>query len=102
MATYTELFDINNEDIALLNRIEVSVWKAVETVFTEVDTTPNHANRLIWAKKSLESPRSQAIAMLPYVLAVNSGATATNIKNASDAAIQTNLESVIDLFADGT
>lgn len=100
MATYAELFDLRN-DSALKNRVSAAVIIAAETVMNELDTVPNHANRLIWAKGVFANPGTESDRMFMAVLAANSDASVAQIQGASDAAIQTNVDDHIDLFADG-
>jgi len=101
MATYTELFSLHNNS-ALRNRVQTAVLIAAEAVMNEVGTTPNHANRLVWAKGVFASPGREAEQMFMAVLAANSEFTVVQITGASDAAIQANVDAHIDLFADGS
>lgn len=98
MATYTELYDLNSES-ALKNRVLVACLIAAETVMNEADTVPNHANRLIWAKNVFENPNYESQRMYWALLAANNALSTTQIKNATDAAILTEVEAHIDLFA---
>jgi hypothetical protein len=100
MATYAELYGLKN-DSALRNRVLTACVIAAEAVMNEVDTTSNHANRLIWAASVFASPVSEADRMFMAVLAANEDATVTQIQGASDAAIQTNVDNHVDLFATG-
>ena len=101
MATYQELFDLRPNQV-LLDKITVAIIVAAETVYAEAGGTANHANRIIWAREASINPRSMAKVFMSAVLAANKTATVANIIDASDAAIQTNVEDVIDNFADGT
>lgn len=101
MATYTELFGLRNNS-ELKNKVTAAVVIAAETVMNEDGGTPNHANRLIWAKGVFTSPSSEADRMFWAVLAANNAATVAAITGASDAAIQTNVDDHVDLFADGS
>ena len=100
MATYQELFDLRRNQV-LLDKITVAVTVAAETIYAEPGGTSNHANRIIWAREASINPRGMAGVFMSAVLAANKAATVTNIIGASDAAIQTNVEDVIDNFADG-
>jgi primosomal replication protein N len=106
MATYSDLFDIfsgtNPDANALLNKIAIAVIVAAETVRNESPATVNHANRLAWAKKANQEPQARAREMFSAILGQNQAATVSQIVNASDATIQTAVENVIDIFADGT
>lgn len=100
MATYTELYGLHN-DSALKNRVVVACIVAAEVVMDELDTTPNHANRLIWAASVLANPQTEATRMYWALLAANKDATIESIQGATDAAIQSQVEVHIDLFATG-
>lgn len=101
MATYEELFGLHNNS-ALKNRVVAAVVIAAETVMNEDGGTANHANRLIWAKAVFANPNTEAGRMFWSVLAANSAASVATITGATDAAIQTNVNDHIDLFADGS
>ena len=100
MATYRELFDAA-EDNVLLDRIKVAIIIAADIVLNEVDTTPNHTNRVIWARTAFIDPGDQAKPFLYAVLAANKGATIATILAATDNAIQNNVNAAIDIFAGG-
>lgn len=95
MATYTELRDLFSDD-ALMNRVEVATIIAAETARGEV---PGTAIRRAWAKLAFEQPREESRKMLMAVLAANNGLTVGQIAGASDAAIQTNVDAAVDIFA---
>ena len=100
MATHKELFSLWHES-ELRNLVTVAVVVAAEEVWIEDSGTPNHANRLLWAKATLESPASVAGAMFRLVLAVNKDATKEAILDASDASIQSAVNAAVDMFATG-
>ena len=100
MASYSELYDLhNNSD--LINKVTIACIVAAETIMGELDTVENHANRMIWASKVFENPRSEAQRMYWAVLAANNTADVSVITSATDAAIQTNVDDHVDLFATG-
>lgn len=100
MATYTELYELHN-DSALKNRVTVACVVAAEVVMNEDPDTGNHINRLLWAASVLASPQAEATRMYWALLAVNKDLTIENIKKATDAQIQSQVEAHIDLFATG-
>lgn len=100
MATYQELFDLRRNQ-ELLDKVTVALIVAAETVFAEGGGTVNHANRLIWAREASINPRGMASVFMSAVLAANKAATVPNISGAPDATIQTNVDGVINNFADG-
>ena len=100
MATYEELFGLNNNS-ALLNRVRVACIIAAETVMLELGTVDNHANRLLWAKGVFASPEAEAGRMFMAVLAANSTLAVEQITGATDEGIQSAVNDHVDLFADG-
>ena len=100
MATYSELYGLWHES-DLKNKVAVAVVVAAETIQDEVDTTPNHANRLIWAREALESTASKTDPMYRIILAENKDMTVAQILGASDTAIQNAVDGAVDLFATG-
>ena len=101
MATYQELYDLAN-DSGLRNRTATAVVVAADTIRAEAGATPNNANRLIWAKAALANPSAEAARILPSVLAQNKALTVVQIQPASDAALQTAVNAVINLLATGS
>lgn len=101
MATYEELYGLHN-DSALKNRVVVACIVAAEMVMGEVDTTLNHANRLLWAASVFVGPQAEAICMYWALLAANKDQSVEFIsQTATDAQIQAEVEAHIDLFATG-
>jgi len=101
MATYSELHGLFGKS-NLRYQIEVACLIAAETIRNELDTVPNHDNRLIWAKRAFTSPRAVASEMLMALLAANKDVTVANIIGASDEQIQTKVDAAVDIFADGS
>ena len=100
MATYQELFGILNNS-ELRNKITVAVGVAADTIWAEDAGTENHANRLLWAKAAYENPQRAAEQIMWSVIIANRGQSVANILAAPDAAIQTNVDAVVNLFATG-
>ena len=100
MATYDELYGLRSNS-SLRNKIEVALWIAASAISEEDVGTPNHAARLVWAKNTLAGSRSVAENILGFILAKNSGVDVGTIVNATDAAIQTNVNAVINMLALG-
>lgn len=100
MATYAELYDLrSNSD--LRNKVLVACAVAAELIRLEAGATPNHANRLLWAKQVFANPDPVAATMLQAVLAQNRTLTSAQIVGASDAAIQTAVNNAVDVLATG-
>ena len=100
MAAYSELRGLFNNS-ELKNKVEVACIVAAEAIMQEDTGTTNHSNRLVWAKKAFEDPNQTANGMLMALLAQNKDQTTGVITGASDAQIQTNVDTAVDLFADG-
>jgi len=98
MATYDELYDLA-EGNALIDRITSAIAIAADKVVNEDPITPNHANRLIWAKQAFQTPKSFAKPFWYAMLAANNSLTPAAILAASDSAIQNNVDAVVDTFA---
>lgn len=101
MALYQEIYDLQRDNV-LLPRIATAIGVAADTIVKELNTIPNHTNRVIWAKKAFSNPMAEARKFQMAVLSANAGLTVTAITGAGDAAIQNNVNAVIDTFADGS
>ena len=100
MASYLELHNTQSDN-ELGRRVQVACVIAAETIRGEVDTTPNNANRLIWAAGVFSSPATEAKRMLWALLAANKDNTLEQITGATDVQIQTAVDAAVDLFATG-
>ena len=100
MATYEELHSLQS-NAGLLTKVETASLIAAHAIITEDGATANHANRLLWAKKASSDPRGMAKVMLPLVLAANKDASEQVIAGASDSAVQSNVDTLVDVFATG-
>ena len=100
MATYLELRSLyGNSD--LIEKTEVAVIVAADTILNEDVGTTNHANRLVWAAEAYDNPKGMARKMVMAILAANKGLSVAAVTGATDAALQTNVDAVVDLFATG-
>lgn len=103
MATYAELLSIATGPTGdvLRNQVRVAVIVAAEVVRQETPATPNHNNRLIWARAAMANPDTAAAQMLWAVLAQNRSLTVAQITGATDATIQASASTAIDLLSGG-
>ena len=103
MASYSELLDIATTGVgsALRDKIKVAVLVSCDKIRLENSGTTNHANRLLWAKATVENPGAAADKMLWAVLAQNRSFTSIQITDATDAAVQTAVDNAVDLLAQG-
>lgn len=100
MATYAELLEAN-ADTDLVNKVRVAVVVAATDIMLESDQTPNHANRLLWAKTVFSDPAIAGTKMMWPVLAQNRVATLAQITGASDEEVQTAVDNAVNVFAQG-
>lgn len=98
MATYQELLSAS-ENETLNKKIRVACWVAADIVRAESNATPNHANRMLWAREVFRNPNTVAQQMITAVLAQNRAATQAAILAADDATVQTAVNNAIDLLA---
>ena len=91
MATYTELFDLRNDSV-LRNKIAVAVVVSAEGKLAGTPT----AEEAAWAVDVISNPDGTAKQVINLVLAANKDATPSAILAATDAAIQANVDAVID------
>jgi hypothetical protein len=89
------------ENSPIRNRIAVACIIAANTIRTEDEATPNHANRLVWAAKVFASPAAQVGPMLRVLVAANHALPIAQIADATDEAIQAQVDAAVDLFATG-
>ena len=95
MATYNELVAIVEDPSwgILLGKIKVAITvKAAEVI----NTPAPPASLLQWAKDALGHPGQAASDVAYYVIAENKSATVSQILNASDTAVQSNVNLAVD------
>lgn len=92
MATYLELKSLFGEG-PLVNKLEVAVCDKSRSILAE--DTPS-ADRLAWASSALANSQTEAANLLKYVLVANKGLTLAQIQAATDAAIQTNVDTAVN------
>jgi hypothetical protein len=100
MASYDELLQAN-ANTGLVNKVRVAVVVAATAIMTEAEATANHANRMLWAKTVFADPAEAGKRMMWPVLAQNKAQTLAAIIGASDAAVQTAVDSAVNVFANG-
>lgn len=99
MATLVELYNLRYQTQGLKNRLTAACAKSAQYVLIEDPATVNHAQRLVWAHKTLADAPAMAEALMWGLL---SNAT---VANAGEAATDNDIEyvvaSLIDTFAAG-
>ncbi len=91
MATYIEIRNLFN-DSELSNRADVAVMIAASNLLAE--TTPT-TEQQAWAAGVFSNPKGEGQKALMAVLSANASATVDAIKNASDSALQANVDAVV-------
>ena len=91
MATYLELFDLQTND-GLRQKVAVAVAVAAQA---QLAGTPTQ-QQAIWAKDAVARPLEMAERVVILILAANSSATVAQITAATDTAIQTNVDNIVD------
>lgn len=97
MATYAELYTLSS-DPTLIAKVTTAIAVAAETIRTEEVTVPNHTARVQWALRALFNPDGEARKIMWVLMAQNKTQSVATISAASDTAIQTAVDSAIDLF----
>jgi hypothetical protein len=90
MADYSQLRELA-QNSKLLNRTE-SALRVAANNFLDAGTPT--AEEIAWSVAVLASPRAEATKALGYILAENRALTVTQIKDAADSALQTNVDAV--------
>lgn len=90
MADYIDLYNVRSND-ELRNRIAVAVSISAQQ---QLASSPS-ANAAKWATRALRNPLAEAGTVINAVLAANNTATISQILNATDSAIQTNVDAVV-------
>lgn len=105
MATYIELRGLYGDE-SLSKKIEVAVAIAAQKIASGGDTgapfdqaAGKHDLRIKWAQAAIMNTARVSENVLKLVLAANNTLTVAQINGASDAAIQTAVESVVDALA---
>lgn len=97
MATYSDLYKLSaNPD--LIQKVSAAVAIAAENISSEDVSTPNHDQRVAWARIALGNIDGMARQMMWVLMAQNKNATTTQIENAADSAIQNAVNNAIVLY----
>lgn len=97
MATLAELQTVLNEP-ALRDKIRSAVVKTAVAIKNESDATPNHAERVAWAKAALQDPNGMAERVTRYVVAANAALELAAITGLSDTDIQAHTDASVAIF----
>jgi len=95
MATYAELFDLQN-DSALRNRIAVAATVKAQDF---LDSATPTAGQVAWSSATLDHPQASAKVLTRYVLATMKGKTPAEIAALTDNNIQAKVNKAADVLA---
>lgn len=101
MATLAERFDLQNNS-AFLNKITSAIAEQADVIRLENINTPNHANRMLWAKQAFTNPEAVAKTMIWGIISANRTATSAQILGATDTAIVNAVAALVDVYATGS
>ncbi len=95
MATYIELSTIHLDDQwnDLLAKVRVACSIKAAAI---IDSATPGADALVWAKNTTEQPGTAGNDLVWYIVAANKSATLTQIYNADDVAVQSNVDAAVD------
>jgi len=106
MATYLELHAMFSGEEDLTNKVRVAVVEAARIIAADEDTESPwdqtagaHDNRVIWVGQAIANTGAEADKMLKLLLAQNKGNSVSTIRGATDSAIQSNVNSMVDVLA---
>ena len=97
MATYLELAKITEQALwgDFIDKIKAAcVIKATAIIDSATPTVEAKA----WAEFAINAPTSAASSIVWYVIGSNDGLAISTILNASDSAIQTNVNAAVDVL----
>ena len=97
MASYAELFELRGSS-QLHNDITIAVAVKAQSL---IDSTTPSAAQVTWALEALRSPQSKADELINYVLAKNRTNTTTQILEADNATVQTNVDDAVNVLVAG-
>ncbi len=94
-----ELYDALKGDGDFWKKVAGACLMAALEIKNEDPGTSNHANRLLWAISVKENSKDMARQMMASVL--SDATIAADVSTATDAAIQTVVNSLVDTYATG-
>lgn len=98
MATYNDTYNAVVGNGTLLAQVTVACLNEAKTIFGELATTTNHANRIAWATRVVNGPQPSAQRMVLGVV-LDATVSAALPGPVSDAAVQAAVSSLTDFFA---
>lgn len=96
MATYTELYNIHNNN-NLHNKIAIALTIKAASVLDAASS----ATTVAWTRQVFDNPNKFAEDIMNYVLAKAKDFTVSQINNVSDAQLQTYVNAAVDKLLTG-
>lgn len=93
---YLDLYKLV-QDAAFQQRTQFALWRAANVVMREDTGTPNHAQRLAWAKETLRGPTQQMTSVITRVS--TTGAVYNTGAAVSDDDLQTIVNGLVNDMA---
>ena len=91
MASYIDLRNLFSDD-TMKNRTDIAVVVAASDLLAGLSPTPDEQK---WAAAVFSNPRGEGGKAFMAVIAANKDATIAQIQGSTDAALQTNVDSVV-------
>ena len=83
----------------LKNRVTVAIANAAQEILNELDTVPNHAGRLVWAKDALVNTEAEAEKFMWVVLSNQELRDAELADGAADSLVLSVVTGFVNVFA---
>ncbi len=99
MATYLQLFNLQSPGSDFHKRVTTAIVRAANGIRAEPGTTPNHDNRVQWAKYVIQGQAAQDMASRMMWRLLENNALADAGDAATNNQIQIRVDAVIDDFA---
>lgn len=93
------LLAVEHEGLAA--KVRAALHIAANRIARELASTPNHANRVKWAVSVLANPGAHLDPVMRAVVAQRSADDITAVRALTDSQVQTEVDSLIDFFAQG-
>ncbi len=94
-----ELYEATIGENDFWKQVAGSCITAAMEIAEESPATPNHANRILWAVSVRDNAKAMAKSMLVKVL--QDAAIAVDVEAATDAMVQSAVDSLVDIYATG-
>ena len=93
---YSDIYKLS-QDVAFQRRVQVALWREANTIMRELPATPNHTERLAWAKAALRGPAQDLNSVMNRVL--TTGAVYNNGDAVDDGQLQNVVSGLVNDIA---